>query len=282
MEDSLDVILARRATMTKLEAESHNFTDAVLTIINNHLELLKEYTCHDTPFSPHLLAKIELKLQKVLGPWFTVAIFSGVNPELRMPLVVLNAEKRDIPVPADVEMETLPNMLKHGVLLSVHVMLEEVRASILRGESLQFKQHEFAVIFRDYLETGDEARMPFLAYGTKTQREMTYLELRRRSKIICPPGRNCMDEPERIAAFQKSDGPDAARERDIIRSYFTNNESLSNGVASESMSQAAGGWRNNPGQDPLPVSLSDVDTLIGMGFKKDKVKFALEMTGECK
>jgi hypothetical protein len=282
LQDSLNLVLARRMTMTRREAESQDFQGAVLSLIMNHLETLRDCADQGNILDPYLLAMVELKLKKLLGPWFSIAIYCGVSFTPRLPLVILSPHTARVTAPiatTAANMETIPNLLRFAVLLSVRDTIERVRISILSGKSLSIKEHEFAECFREYLETGNESRMPVLAYGSREAREVTFKEYQKRSKLKCPPGCQCMVESDRIALFRQSMDPEAVRERTIIQHYFSSNTSPSSNT---SLGLSRQPRRSATREDKVPVSAADVDTLVGMGFKKDLSKFSLEMTESCK
>jgi hypothetical protein len=110
-------------------------------------------------------------------------------------------------------------------LKSIHHTLERLRASLLKGDPLDEEEWLYLNCFREYLETGDENRLPFVRSGIQRDRERTVSKFRRDNIYKCDGQCGCaFDNLERKEVereeFRKSSRPQAIQERAKIKRAF--------------------------------------------------------------
>lgn len=223
MDRALRRILHKRQTMTKIQADGHDFTGAALNVIQQALEVFQVCMQPTDIWNPTLLAGLERRLDGVLGAWFRVSLYHPglqLQSKLPLPFVVLEEHQKAQKPP---EVEGLDSVAKvAGYLASVSIdkTLEEVRTMIINREPMTNEQIEFARWFRAYLETGKDINMPRLAHGTLRDRDLTLLECQKSLSSKCPDGCPCVPDREQKVQFRKSNSVDAIEDRNKIRRFF--------------------------------------------------------------
>jgi hypothetical protein len=220
MEMDLALILRRRATMTRVEANSHGFQDAVSKTIQFYSD--KVWAQDNTDFQ--LIIKLHDVLETVLTPWFAVKPFISLGSVSWKWALAEPGEPLQRPQ-CIVPLDSLPVVIQVGRIFGVDQKVESIRSRILKGESLAGDELQLARHFREYLETGLESKMPPLAIGTRKQREVVLTEFWKKTTLRCAPGCDCtLDKVVRmkdgLIGLRKSNNPNMVLERQSIAAWF--------------------------------------------------------------
>lgn len=226
MQDDLNLILGRRATMTRVEAERHGFQDAVSQTIQHYSDKLWK----DDNADFLLVFRLHNALQEILTPWFAVKPFISLG-SVSWKWALAKPGSRFEKPHVGVALDSLAAFTQMGRIWFVELKLESIRSRIIRGEDLQDDELQFARCFRRYLETALDSEMPVLAIGTRERRDVTFTEFFKTTALRCSPGCNCALDKQKeqralIAVKRRSNDPNMVKERQTIEAWFKRMEKL--------------------------------------------------------
>ncbi|KIW89870.1 uncharacterized protein Z519_09299 [Cladophialophora bantiana CBS 173.52] len=217
----IQLITARRATMTRQESKLCGFQKAVSDIIHHYSDRI----CNsNTRASFMVVLALQLELRQLLSPWLLVKAFMSVGGKWKWGLSP-PGQPVQAPQPSS-GLETIPSFVEMGRIMFIDLKLETIRAQILRNETLQGDELQMALCFRRFLETGQEAQMPLMAMGLRRRRDITIVEYNETSAIKCAEGCTCSlstqkDRKKMLAAKRKGNEPVITAERQKIHAWFT-------------------------------------------------------------
>lgn len=220
LERDLMLLSMRRRFMTKLDADRHDFKEAVTKTLAHYTGQI----CKDRELALdfQIIYHLKLLLKEHISPWLCFDVFI----HLSKPWVWVFAEPGQVCQKPHSTLETLHMSMDVWRVLDLDKKLESTRLTILKGGDIERDDLEFARCFRKFLETGKEEHLPFLAVGTLRKREYTLNEYFDNVALKCQPGCDCsMDtmkaSKRKLVEFRKSNAPTATRERREIATWFS-------------------------------------------------------------
>ncbi|EXJ53426.1 uncharacterized protein A1O5_13360 [Cladophialophora psammophila CBS 110553] len=213
----IQLITARRATMSRRESNLCGFQNAVSDIIHHYSDRI---CTPRTQASFMVILALQLELRRLLSPWLLVKAFMSVGGKWKWGLSP-PGQPVQAPQPNS-GLETIPSFVEMGRVMFIDLKLETIRAQILRNETLQGDELQMALCFRRFLETGQEAQMPLMAMGLRRRRDITIVEYNETSAIKCAEGCTCslstqQDRKKMLAAKRKGNDPAIVGERRKIQ-----------------------------------------------------------------
>lgn len=238
-------LVSVRVLLTRVQAETYHFHEELEKTLTHHFdritELFTDSRFDNSEKSPRLcyLVKVKQLLLPMLQPWYTFDIFSRATDGKAMfrladmqGHVVLTRKTAGEWRHAT----ELKFLLEFDRLQSIYRHVDRIRGALINGgKGMMPEDWYFAEIFREFLETGDETKLPLLKSGLSNEREQTVFDFRKKTLFPCNGDCGCaFDIAERKQVqnhnFRKSFAPKACEDRENIRQAFLRHES---GLAAE-------------------------------------------------
>lgn len=224
-----------RVQLTEFEAEKYCFHEELQSTLTHHFDrigaLLQSRPFQETEQSATLcyLAKVKQMLNPMLEPWYGFDVLFRITDGKLM--CVLGDMQGHLALTQEtvgewIHAKKVNYMLDYYRLKNIYRHVERIRTALLNGgRNLREEDWYFAEIFREFLETGDETRLPFIKSGLEKKREQMISDFRKEKLYSCNGDCGCaFDDMEKEEVqehkFRKSLAPKAHEEREQIKQVF--------------------------------------------------------------
>jgi hypothetical protein len=224
-----------RVQLSGFEAEKYCFHEELQSSLTHHFTrieaLLQSRAFQETEQSATMcyLAKVKQMLNPMLEPWYRFDVLFRITDG--KPMFVLGDMLGHLALTRETVGEwshakKVNYMLDYYRLKNIYRHVERIRTALVNGgRNLREEDWYFAEIFREFLETGDETKLPFIKSGLEKKREQSVSDFRKEKLYSCNGDCGCafdgMEKEEvQQHKFRKSLAPKARDEREQIKQAF--------------------------------------------------------------